>query len=447
MELSNGAQTWSDQRRGQGFDNRKTYAWTAEATANESQHPVLPHQNGNSLNRRSQNWNGKDRVPAMRPPNRATTALRNGKQNNFRQPNEFNANIICYTCGEKGHMSPNFPKRLESKELRWFKHENCANPKANYGTNLAMHNPERSTQQNDWRRPMHMRKSAQQNNAPQHEHTNRPQAKAAMGAKPNFEKIPSREEYLGLTTVEIESFALSDAGSTMKHNDTENRNSDPIGTFEMHTSTATSFETSPSILDDKDQIPNTTYTPDENMNSESFPDHLDTIPKRLERIQLNVEKKNLFDNLTDCPKFHDENLYRCECLTKHTDPYLLSLEPMERVTASIELNIFEMDDTSDDDKYEEALCTLYDFDQMTQPNFNPNQTLARLDEQPKVMSQLDEDYIIQPYESGTLPNDLRLREDYLANMERRAEESTASSEHSTITAGTTTEEDIITYDE
>ena len=96
---------------------------------------------------------------------------------------------------------------------------------------------------------------------------------------------------------------------------------------------------------------------------------------------------------------------------------------------------------------EEALRTLYDIDEMTQADFDPAEALARLNEPPRLLSQMDEDFVIQLFESGIFPDDMHLRDEYYAIMERRAEESTDDSEQSSISAGSSTEEEIITYAE
>ena len=444
MDLSNGTPNNADQRRGQSNDPRRAYAWSAEAFNNGSRRPAPPIKNDSNFIRRPQNWNGKERAAIMRPPNKMPMAPRNAKLNNFRQQNAMNANIICYTCGERGHMSPNCPKRIEKGGFKGFKDGNRGNPRVNLGAHLVRLNPERPGQRNDWKKPLQIRRN---DTIPRRECNNKPRANAAMGAKAKFETIPSQEEYLCLTTVEFESLAISDGDSTMIHNNTTNSNADTIGTFEMDTASITSFDISTSMFDDEDHVPTTIYIPDEEIDSDTSSTDMNSLTKRLEKVNISTITRDMFENIPDCANCRNEHLYCRECLNKYSDPYIMSLKTMEEVAASTQLSDFEMDDVSKNSDFQEALRSLYQIDEMTQPNFDPAEALARLDEQPRVMSRLDEDYVIHLYESGTFPDDLRLREDYFAIMERRANETTESSTNSTITAGTSTEEDIITYDE
>ena len=210
VELSNGPQSYPDQRRNQRLPNRRNQAW-ANSAGIKPRKPLAPLPNGVPPKRYPQNsWNeANQRGATIRRP---TPMPRRGNENarpipRREQPPHASQrlqNVICYNCGERGHMSANCPKRFD-RGFRGFRDGNRVQQRPIYNNNRNRQSMNRPNRPNGWRKPLQPQRTANENaNAANDKHDHKPESKVAMGAKAEFEQIPTQEEYLGVVVAVFE---------------------------------------------------------------------------------------------------------------------------------------------------------------------------------------------------------------------------------------------------
>ena len=118
---------WNVQRN---RPNRRAQAYAANARRPNPTRGPTPIMNNVAVNRDVENrWQGKERVAVMRPPPRPNTANNMNMMGNMAQagqPFRNMANVTCYYCREKGHISSNCPKKVD-KGFKGFRDGDRAN--------------------------------------------------------------------------------------------------------------------------------------------------------------------------------------------------------------------------------------------------------------------------------------------------------------------------------